>query len=273
MQARLIVRSILMALALAVAPSGLALAAGEPANGPEWWRPTPGMSWDIWLSEAPEPGLDPGVDALDIDLFDTSAAAIASLRNDFGVKVICYFSAGSAENWRDDFPQLAAWRGKSLVGWPGEWWIDVRRPEVRSVMAARLDLAADKGCDAVDPDNVDGHANRNGLGLTASDQIDYLRFLADESHARGLAVGLKNAVDLIPQVIDEVDFTVNEQCFRYRECTALDPFVSAAKPVLGIEYGGARMARRVCPRANDAGFDTLVKRTALDRRTIACRAS
>lgn len=209
---------------------------------------------------------------LDIDLFDTPADTIAVLQGAFGVRVVCYFSAGSAENWREDFPQLASWRGNPLSGWPGEWWIDVRRPEVRTVMESRLDLAADKGCDAVDPDNVDGHANRNGLGLTVEDQLDYLAFLSSEAHRRGLAIGLKNAVDLIPELVGGFDFTVNEECFKFRECDALEPFVAAGKPVFGIEYGGRKVARRVCPLANAAGFDTLVKRLSLDDRTIACRA-
>lgn len=268
-----IARLVRVAAALAIVlASLLATGAGTLAVG-DRWRPQPGISWDIWLSEPPAPGEDPGVEALDVDLFDTPPQTISRLQDDAGVQVICYFSAGSAENWRIDFPQLAPWRGRPLSGWPGEWWIDVRRPEVRAVMLARLDLAAEKGCDAVDPDNVDGYANRNGLGLTASDQVDYLRFLADEAHARGLAVGLKNAVELIPEVVDTFDFAVNEECFRYRECAALEPFVAAGKPVLGIESGGHKVARRVCPQANAAGFSTLVKRLPLDRRTIACRGA
>src|SRR6185369_11730450 len=124
----------------------------------------------------------------DIDLFDTPAATIAALKST-GRHVICYFSAGSYEDWRPDaasFPAAAL--GRALDGWPGERWLDTRADGVRAVMRARLDLARSKGCDAVDPDNVDGYTNGPGFPLTATTQLDYDRFLASEAHARGLAV-------------------------------------------------------------------------------------
>jgi hypothetical protein len=33
-------------------------------------------------------------------------------------------------------------------------------------MSSRLDMAQQKGCDGVDPDNIDAYGNENGLGLT-----------------------------------------------------------------------------------------------------------
>lgn len=47
-------------------------------------------------------------------------------------------------------------------------------------MAERMDLALSKGCDGVEPDNVDGYANSNGLGLTAANQLEYNKYLAQE---------------------------------------------------------------------------------------------
>jgi len=35
--------------------------------------------------------------------------------------------------------------GKTLDGWAGEKWLDTRSTNVRSIMAARLDLAVSKG--------------------------------------------------------------------------------------------------------------------------------
>lgn len=45
-------------------------------------------------------------------------------------------------------------------------------------MGNRLDKAVSRGCDGVEPDNVDGYSNHNGLGLTASDQLAYNKWLA-----------------------------------------------------------------------------------------------
>ena len=50
----------------------------------------------------------------------------------------------------------------------------VRSASVRGVMQGRLDLAAQKGCTAVEPDNVDAYSNASGFpltGLITSDEI------------------------------------------------------------------------------------------------------
>lgn len=208
--------------------------------------------------------------AYDIDLFDTPATTIAGLHA-AGRWVVCYLSAGSDENWRPDSGQFtAADRGAALDGWVGERWLAVGSANVRRVMAARLDLARAKGCDAVEPDNVDAFDNANGLGITAAQQLDYNRFLADEAHRRGLAVGLKNDLDQIPALVGSFDFAVNEQCNEYDECAAYAPFLAARKPVLVVEYharfrtnaGGARDA--LCAASRAQGVYTLVLPLALD---------
>src|SRR6185503_12555875 len=109
-------------------------------------------------------------------------------------------------------------------------------------MRARMDVAVTRGCDAVDPDNVDGFANPSGFPLTAEDQLDYNRFLAAEAHARGLAVGLKNDVGQVDDLVADFDFQVNEECFDYDECDTLVPFVDAGKAVFQLQYGDPGLA-------------------------------
>lgn len=55
-----------------------------------------------------------------------------------------------------------------------------------------------KGCDALDPDNVDGFDNTNTVGITQQDSVNYVRWLAQTGHSLGMAVGLKNAAALVP---------------------------------------------------------------------------
>lgn len=117
------------------------------------------------------------MDLYDIDLFDTSSATIQSLKNS-RAHVIRYVSAGSYENWQPDTKQFAKQGlGKNLVGWPRERWLDIRSTKVRQIMKARLDLAAAKGCDGVNPDNVDGYTNKLGFPLIAANQLSYNQFL------------------------------------------------------------------------------------------------
>ena len=198
----------------------------------------------------------------DIDMYDNSAALFASLKQS-GHIVICYFSAGSYENWRTDasqFPAVAL--GNNLSGWPGERWLDTRNLTVRSIMTQRMDMAKSKGCDGIDPDNVDGYANNSGFPLTAQDQIDYNSFLADQAHARGMIIALKNSTDLVSSLVNKFDFAVVEECFKYNECSAYSPFISQNKAVLNIEY--TSYSSSICTQAASLNFSTAFYNLNLD---------
>jgi hypothetical protein len=233
-----------------------------------WRKPAPGTSWQIQYTGQLELSFD--VRMYDIDLFDVPQATMDQLHSD-GRFVVCYFSAGSWEDWRPDAGQFPdSVKGNDLEGWPGEKWLDIRQLDVLgSIMAARLDLAAQKKCDGVDPDNVDGYTNDTGFPLTYQDQITYNTWMADQAHRRGLAAGLKNDLDQIPDLISHFDWALNEQCFQYNECGLLLPFIQANKPVFGIEYQGRPAS--FCPQANALNFDELKKHLELDAWRVACR--
>jgi hypothetical protein len=141
----------------------MAQAAHDPA-GRQPWIPSIGQSWQIVLN-APikinpsNPEITPDVDIYTIDLFDNSAATVAALHK-LGKKVIAYFSAGTYEEWRPDAKKFdKADLGKPMDDWPGERWLNLKSEGVREIMRERIRLAADKGFDAVDPDNVDGYVS------------------------------------------------------------------------------------------------------------------
>jgi hypothetical protein len=231
------------------------------------WRPAPGTTWQWQLSGTIDTSRD--VAMYDVDLFDTPSAVIDRLHRE-GRVVVCYFSAGSWEDWRPDraaFP--AVLKGRALEGWPGERWLDVRRLDLLGeIMEARLDLAVARGCDGVEPDNVDGYENGTGFPLTASDQQRYNTWLAERAHERGLSVGLKNDLGQVAALVGLFDWALNEQCFEYDECPALFPFVAAGKAVFGVEYRGDPGS--FCPQALEWGFSWLRKRLALGAWAIPC---
>jgi hypothetical protein len=203
----------------------------------------------------------------DIDLFDNTAATIASLHA-AGRAVICYFST-QYENWRPDAADFtAAVLGSNLDDWPGERYVDIRSDVVRTIMQNRLDLAVSKGCDGVEPDNVDEYTNSNGLGITAADQTDFNKFVASEAHARGLSVGLKNDLDQVKSLQPYYDWALNEQCNEYSECDDLSAFVSAGKAVFGVEYSGS--ASKFCPTMVSDKFSWLLKDLDLDASVTPC---
>lgn len=244
--------------------------AGNSDAGVGWLRLAPGTSWQWQLSGTIDTNVDAGL--YDLDLFDTPQATIDVLHAT-GRKVICYFDTAYEPN-RPDSAQLAPYRGNPVQGWPGQYWLDFRQSAVRSVMAARLDLAVSKRCDAVEPDDVDAIDNMPGFPLTDADQLDFCRFLAREAHARSLGVGLKNDLAQVPQLVADFDFAVNEECFQYSECDALAPFIQAGKAVLQVEYTAGNLetkAGQICPQANALDFDTLIKHLDLDAARRACR--
>lgn len=176
------------------------------------------------------------VNVYDVDLFETSAAQITSLKLS-GKKVVCYFSAGSSEDWRDDFGNfLQTDMGKNLDGWAGERWLDVRSQNVLDIMETRMNLAVTKGCDGVEPDNMDGYTQDSCFDISADEQLAYNRAIANMARSKGLSVALKNDPDQILDLKDYFDFSVSEQCYYYNECASYLPFVTDGKPVFNAEY-------------------------------------
>lgn len=232
------------------------------------WKPKPRTTWQWQILEPIDTSFD--VAMYDIDLFDAPPAKINELKLKKRV-VICYFSAGSYEDGRPDAAQFPAEvLGNSLAGWSGERWLDTRNPKVRALMKARLDLAVQKGCDGVEPDNVDGYRNNPGFSLTAATQLDYNRFLATEAHARGLSVGLKNDLAQVEDLQDWFDWALNEGCYKFKECDMLTPFIRAEKAVFHVEYGKASLASSVCSATRRLGFSSLIKNLKLDSWRVAC---
>lgn len=254
------------AAAQPTATSLLSVAAQKEDEG--IWQPAPGTSWQWQLTGEIDTSFD--VTMYDIDLFDTPQTIIDRLHGD-GRIVICYFSAGSWEEWREDadnFPAVII--GNPLEGWPDERWLDIRQIDLLApIMTARLALAASKRCDGVEPDNVTAFKNVTSFPISAQDQLAYNIWLAKEAHARGLSIGLKNDLEQIPQLVDHFDWALNEACYQYDECELLLPFVQAGKAVFGVEYAGN--PGEFCPFFDQINFDWLHKRWDLDAWRAGCR--
>ncbi|WP_406449347.1 endo alpha-1,4 polygalactosaminidase [Streptomyces sp. NBC_00876] len=233
------------------------------------WQPAPGTGWQWQLSGR----LDTTVDApvYDIDGFEHGAAEVAALHRK-GRKVICYLSTGAWEEFRPDaakFPAAVLGRGN---GWQGERWLDIRRTDVlEPLMESRIAMCARKGFDAVEPDNMDGYRNRSGFPLTAADQLRYNRLIARIAHRHHLAVGLKNDLAQIPELVGDFDFAVNEQCAQYGECEELSPFVKAGKAVFHVEY--ELPVARFCARSRQLGLSSLRKKYELGVWREPCPAA
>lgn len=229
-----------------------------------------------WQLNTTTPDTTVNASVYDVDGADTPAQTVATLHA-AGRHVVCYMNAGVYENWRADakaFPQAVI--GNADAGWPGEYWLDIRRLDVLGpIMQARMDACKSKGFDAIEPDNIDGFGNATGFTLTAADQLTFNEWLATQAHNRGMSIALKNdntqAADLLPYF----DFALAEDCWTQGWCTTdLARFHAAGKAVFTVEYSdamtAAAFAANVCPQAKAAGFFALFKNRSLDAYRAIC---
>lgn len=245
-------------------------APASPGTGDQW-IPAPGTTWQWHLGADPvDPSLN--VSVYDVDLFETDATLIASLKQS-GKKLICYLSAGSWEEWRPDageFPQELL--GNDYAGWPGEKWLDIRQiDKLAPILRSRLDLCRQKGFDAVEPDNIDSYENETGFPLSPADQITFNTWLAAEAHARGLSIGLKNDGEQAGELVAHFDWALTEDCFDQGWCGQMNVFIDAGRAVFQAEYTDSGVDfGAVCTAAQQTQFSPLYKNRDLDAWFEVC---
>ena len=184
-----------------------------------------------------------------VDLYDVSDSDLGRIRA-AGSRPIAYFSS-QFEDWRPDANRfLRQDLGRPLAGWPGERWVNTKSEAIRSIIRNRLDLAKRRGFYGVDVDNTDIYEHTTGFDNSLKTAADYVRFIANEAHARGLKYSLKNSMDLISSVKGVVDFYQNEECQQYGEADRY----RGVGPVFNIEY------KRPSSVYRRKGFYSLLKR-------------
>lgn len=174
---------------------------------------------------------------------------------------MCYFNAGLAQTSDCDYGDK--WENSGLLGniydpnepqYDDERWVNIKDQRARDLMKRRISLARDLGCDAVDPDNIDGYLNdedgNNGTGwnLSKSDYVSFVTELAQHAHGLTteqnftLLIGQKNAPELVDDLNGELDFAVLEDCKTlnddedYTFCSDFQVYITNGKPVFSIEY-------------------------------------
>jgi hypothetical protein len=249
--------------------------AGAPSGGApdlptgEYWKPKAGLTWQWQLSEDVGTPLD--VDVYDID-WEADIASVDKLHA-ANIKVICYVSVGSYEDFRPDakdFP--AAVIGNDYDGWPGEKYVDIRSDALRKVMSARFDVCQAKGFDAIEPDNMDVFelGSDSGFPLKDADGIAYAKWLADEAHARGMGIGQKNASSITSDIAASYDWALTESCYSDGNwCGDVQAYVKANKPVFMCEYE-AKSFSAACSAWKPKSYSPILKGLDLDAPVTFC---
>lgn len=276
-------------LSLAAACLALSSYSAIAADWPPTLNPNPAIQppkWDWQLAVPVTVNPDTSIKIYDIEMFQNEKNGVVGTLHSKGYKVICYVDVGSWENWRDDkgtFP--ASILGTTYSGFPDERWLDIRDVNpaksttgtaLAKILTARFDRAMKMGCDAIEPDNMDGYDNTahesSGFPLTYEDQIYFNLWVADNVHQRGMLVGLKNDINQAhdSRIYMAFDFVVSEQCFQYKECGFFSDFLSLNKPVFEAEYGLA--LTKFCPNAKASRVSAIKKRNSLNATRSDCSA-
>jgi len=184
-----------------------------------------------------------------------------------GKKVICYFSAGTIEDFRDDFKQYKKVKGlvqNEYDDWPGEYWLDFRVEGIKPLIKNRMKTAISKKCDAIEVDNLDGYqmdeVRRWKKPLTRQDTITFAKWLGSTAHSLGISIGLKNVSGIIGEVGKYYDFAINEECINHDECYLYNNFLKSGKAVFGVTYNGLEKNRKkLCENLNGLGMSMIIK--------------
>ncbi len=248
--------------------------------------------WDWQLAVPVKANPDTTIKIYDIDMFENEHSGAAQMLHDKGYKVICYLDVGSWENWRDDanqFPKSIL--GNTYSGFPDERWLDIRDVNpaksqtgtaLAKILTARFTRAKNMGCDAIEPDNMDGYDKTahdpSGFPLTYEDQIYFNLWVANSVHALTslngyhMLVGLKNNINQAQddRMVANFDFVVSEQCFQYGECQFFSKFLEQNKPVFEAEY--KLTVSNFCPKAKPLRISAIKKRPALNATRQDCSA-
>ncbi|MCU7705565.1 endo alpha-1,4 polygalactosaminidase [Streptomyces albidoflavus] len=159
-----------------------------------------------------------------------------------GLYNVCYVNAFQAQPGARGWPEELLLRDSDGHEVIDEDWdevlLDLSTEELRRAAADRvgrwIDGCAQRGFDAVEPDNYDSFTRSDGL-LDAADAQAYLALLVERAHSRGLAVAQKNTAEL---AADRkrlgLDFAVAEECGQYEECGVYDRAFDGH--VLVVEY-------------------------------------
>jgi uncharacterized repeat protein (TIGR01451 family) len=233
-----------------------------------------GWDWQIGASGDSNVTVPAGVTLLDLDGFNISASKISSLKAQ-GIYTVCYIDAGSYEDGRPDSSLYPAYlKIYKDVQW-NEWFLDVQdvfrpiqpagtqlvnnqwvdasgKPLTSSptagalalLLKARWQMCADKGFDALEPDNLQNDENAGGK-VTLQQQLDFNGWVADTAHDVGLAAFQKNGPDKIllkdktgKMMVEKFDGILNEECQQFGECGPLAEYVKRGKLALNTEYAG-----------------------------------
>ncbi len=198
-------------------------------------KPTPNATFDYQIGGAYTPPA--GVTVVARDRLESPVK---------GSYNICYVNGFQAQTeaeswWLTTHPTLVLRDAQGTPVKDTQWnelILDIRtaakRTALGQIVGGWMTGCHTAGFQAVDLDNLDTYSRSQNL-ITMDDAVAYSRVLTDLGHAADLAMGQKNASDLVPRKADTgFDFVIAEECNHFAECGSYTAGFGTS--VLVIEY-------------------------------------
>jgi hypothetical protein len=174
-----------------------------------------------------------------IDPFvDTVTEYIPSIKSNKN-QVAGYISAGTGEDWRDDFGELEIFLSTKVWGeWAGEYYIS-NTIGALSVMKKRIDKMASWGLDWVEFDNMDWLNKETKLNYnleaTEKQAHRYINDLCDYTHTKKMKCMAKNTVENFEN-FDAVLYESYHDNKNWWDTQGTKDFLALNKPVIINHY-------------------------------------
>jgi len=175
------------------------------------------------------------LDATDDDI-GTHVAAIKAKSNQVGA----YISAGTGEDYREDFAQLQPYLTPTAwPDWPNEYFVSETTTGIVPIMKKRIDKVANLGVSWIEFDNMDWldedtRAQYN-LTATAHEAHDYINTLCAYTHTKGIKCMAKNGVEEF-NIFDGVTYESSHDEKNWWDIEGTKAFLSQNKPVIIVHY-------------------------------------
>ena len=135
-----------------------------------------------------------------VDPFGEGVVEHITTIKSYGNEVGGYISAGTGEDWRDDFDALRPYLTTiEWAEWPGEFYVSQTTTGIVNVMKARIDKMALWGIDWVEYDNMDwldaDTKEAFELEATVAQSKEYINTLCNYTRTKGMKCMAKNTVE------------------------------------------------------------------------------
>ncbi len=155
-------------------------------------------------------------------------------------QVAGYISAGTGENYRDDFTELEPYLTTTAWDdWPDEYYVSQISPTVVNVMKKQIDKMADWGLEWVEFDNMDWLNSESkieyNLKSTPQEAVDYINTLCDYTREKGMKCMAKNIVEGF-ESFDGVLYESSLESKNWWDTEGTKSFLKAGKLVIINHY-------------------------------------